>query len=267
MKKKERLKYALVTGASSGIGWHIAKLLAERGYNILAVSNQADRLELLKKNLEGAYSVYVDTFFMDLATENAALEVFRDCEKKGIEVEILVNNAGMMAYGETIHVDVRDVRSILQLHMTTPALLCRLFGERMASQGRGWILNVASISAVMPYPTISLYGPTKSFLRHFTRAIRTEMKPQGIGVTCLIPGATDTPLNETNELSYERAKRFGLVKKPEVVARKGLNALFRNRAECIPGVFNRCVVMIVPILPQFLVNLAYRIYLKRKSLK
>jgi len=250
--------YALVTGASSGIGWHMAEWLALRDYGIIAISNQADRLEELKKKLEDAYHIHVDTFFIDLAREDAAREVFQYCIKRDYDVEVLINNAGIMAYGETIHVDYEHAQSILNLHMTTPALMCRLFGEKMAMSGSGWILNVSSISAVMPYPTISLYGPTKSFLRHFTRAFRTEMKPLGVKVTCLIPGATDTPLNEANEISYERAKKFGLVKNPAHVAEKGLNALFHNRAECIPGFFNKCVIRLVPILPYSLIGQIYR---------
>ena len=266
MKRNKDPEYALVTGASSGIGWHMARMLAERGYHIFAVSNQADRLEMLRKKLEGDYHVHVHTLFMDLARENAALEVFQYSQKEGLHVEILVNNAGVMVYGETIDVNFPETRSIMQLHMTTPALMCRLFGEKMAFRRSGWILNVASISAVMPYPTISLYGPTKTFLRNFTRAIRTEMKPLGVGTTCLIPGATDTSLNDANELSYDRVKKFGLVKNPEVVARKGLQALFKNRAECIPGFFNWCIVKLVPILPYILVDLVYRkLYIKRKK--
>ena len=94
----------------------------------------------------------------------------------------------------------------------------------------------------MPYPTISLYGPAKSFIRHFTRAIRTEMKPHGIRVCCLLPGATDTSFYGENLFNITRGRKLGLVKRPETVAKAGVNALFRNRRESIPGLLNKFVV-------------------------
>ncbi len=260
------MKFALVTGASSGIGWHIAAELARRGYSIVAVSNQPERLSLLKGHLENTCKVSVETIDMDLASEGAAGRVFRFCQERNLEVEVLVNCAGILIYGETIGADPERVRSILQIHMLTPAMLCRLFGEGMAARGTGYILNVSSISAVMPYPTISLYGPTKAFLRKFTRALRFELRPLGIRVTCILPGATDTTINEGTSFRFDRGKRWGLVKKPENVAAAGIRALFRNRAEYIPGIFNKLTLWLVPFLPYFIIGLVYKwFYLSRRK--
>jgi short-subunit dehydrogenase len=251
-------KYALVTGASSGIGWHISHELAMRGYHIVAVSNQPSRLEELKNRLEESQAVKVIPINQELASEDAAQTLFNSCDSLEIQVEILVNNAGMLVYGDMAGTPTERVRSIVQLHVTTPALLCRLFGERMKARGSGHILNVSSISAVMPYPTISLYGPTKAFLRHFTRAIRTELKPFGLRVTCLIPGATDTPLNDQQPFNVDLGKRLGVVKSPEKVARAGIRALFRNRPVCIPGLLNKAIVYGLPLVPQSLIAMAYK---------
>lgn len=251
-------KFALVTGASSGIGWHFADLLAVKGYHIVAVSNQAAQLEKLKVELEEHRGVEVLTFHTDLAREEAATDVFNFCESQQLAIEVLVNNAGMLVYGEITEAGYGRSRSILQLHMLTPALLCRQFGERMKARGSGFILNVSSISAVMPYPTISLYGPTKAFLRHFTRAIRSELKPSGIAVTCLMPGATATTLYDSEPTIKAMVRLAGKPMDPYKVAQSGLRALFRNRALCIPGVLNKAIVYFSPIIPHSLISVFYR---------
>jgi short-subunit dehydrogenase len=250
--------YALVTGASSGIGWHISAALAGQGYPIIAVSNQPAELGELKKQLEQSTGVNVVTLDADLSREGSARLVYEFCEENSLKVEVLVNCAGFLIYGETAKVDPERLESILRLHMTTPALLCRLFGAGMIGRGKGFILNVSSIAAVMPYPTISLYGPTKAFLRNFSLALHTELKPLGVRVTCLLPGATDTGLYEGSNFSISKVKRLGFVKKPEKVAAAGIKALIRNRAECIPGLLNRLVVVLFPLLPRFVISMIYR---------
>ena len=250
-------KYALVTGASSGIGWKISEEIVRRGYNIIAVSNQEKELEELKFHLEESYSVQVTSLYEDLAEENAAQNVFNFCTKLGIHVDILVNNAGMLVYGDTIRTGYSTVASIIQLHVTTPTLLCRLFGEKMMERRDGYILNISSISAVMPFPTISLYGPTKTYLRFFSRALRTELKPFGINVTCMMPGPIATGFYDAANLNMRLLKIPGIVHKPELAARKGINSLFNNRAVCIPGLINKILILMVPLFPNLLISRIY----------
>jgi len=252
-------KYALITGASSGIGWHISKELAKRGYHIIAVSNQPEKLELLKKELEDTFTISVQTFSIDLSQEGAGKKVFEYCESNQLDVEVLVNNAGILVIGEVVSVDYSRAAGILQLHVNTPALLCHLFGEKMSARKSGYILNVSSISAVMPYPTISFYGPSKTFIRHFTRALRTEMKHTGVNVTCLLPGATATPLHDMHNVNIPLAMKLHVMKKPEIVAHAGVKSLFKGRAECIPGVFNKLIVFLLPLVPNFIVEWIYRL--------
>jgi uncharacterized protein len=255
---KDIPKYALVTGASSGIGWHFAEALAKKGYSVVAVSNQPAQLEDIKKRLGELYRISVITINIDLALENSAQQVFDYCNEKNLIVEILINNAGIFFFKEVAGVDYSLMKSILALHMTTPALLCRLFGEQMIQQRKGFILNVSSISAVMPYPCISLYGPTKTFLRKFTRALRTEMKCKGINVTCLIPGAVDTGLYDASQFNTLLLKKLGIMKRPDTIANAGIRALFKNRAECIPGLMNKLIILLLPILPHFIINTIYK---------
>ena len=250
--------YALVTGASSGIGWHIAKELAARGYGIVAVSNQGEQLSDLRSELEASYQINVRILDLDLAGKNAATKVFAFCQENKLEIEVLVNNAGMVVYGDVVGTDVEQVRAITNLHMHTPVLLCRLFGREMYENQKGYILNVSSISAVMPYPTIPLYGPTKAFLRKFTRALRYEMNTRNVNVSCLLPGATATALHDPEKVNFRRAIRLGVMKRPEDVAKAGVKALFNNRSVRIPGILNKLVVCFFPLIPPVLIGCIYK---------
>jgi short-subunit dehydrogenase len=250
--------YALVTGASSGLGWHLSELLAQKGYHLIAASNEPEGLDQLKMHLVANAAIKVFTVNINLAGESSARALFDYCEKLGLTVEVLVNNAGMLAYGEAYRIPYAEARDILQLHVTTPALLCRLFSDKMIKNGKGFILNVSSISAVMPFPTISFYGPTKTFLRHFTRALRTELKGMGLHVTCLLPGAMDTRLLDRYHFNRRVTRRFRILLHPREVAQAGIKALFRNRPECIPGWLNKLVVWILPVIPRSIIALIYR---------
>lgn len=250
--------YAVVTGASSGIGWYISKELAERGYSIVAISNQVNQLQDLKIELERDFQVAVITLDIDLSQPNAAATIFDFCQLQNLNVEVLVNNAGVLVYGEVINIELERAEKVLQLHMNTPALLCRLFGEQMVGKQKGYILNVSSISAVMPYPTISLYGPTKTFLRKFSRAFRTEMKGSGVHVLCLLPGATATDLYKNEKVNIPLAMKLGVMKKPEDVARISVRALFKNRGESIPGLINKLTMFFIPFIPNLFVSFIYR---------
>ena len=122
-----------------------------------------------------------------------------------------------------------------------------------------------TISSKMPYPTISIYGSTKSFIRFFTRALRFEMKPFGIHVTCLMPGATATSLYDTDDLPLNQLMSFGLMKRPETAAKSGVEALFKIRSVSIPGIFNKMVMMFIPFIPGILIDMIYQKKLKRES--
>lgn len=257
-------KYALITGASSGIGWHISKELAQKGYSIIAVSNQPELLDILKQELENAFPVSVHTVNIDLSREGAGKKVFEHCESNYLDVEVLVNNAGMLVLGQAALVDYSSAADILQLHVNTPALLCNLFGKKMSAQKTGYILNVSSISAVMPYPIISFYGPSKTFIRSFTRALRTEMQVCGINVTCLLPGATATPLYGNHKVNIPLAMKLRVMKKPESVAHAAVKSLFNGRAECIPGILNKLVVFFLPLIPAIVIEWIYRMRIKKK---
>lgn len=251
-------KAALITGGSSGIGFAIANELAKRGYSLVLVSNQQDSLERCKRVIEAKHAVSCNIFNADLTKENAAQEVFDYTRSQNLEIEILVNNAGILVFSETVEASTEEIHAILQLHVNVPTMLCRLYGNEMKKRNCGHILNVASISAVMPYPGISIYGPSKTYMRYFSRALRSEMKIYRVNVTCLIPGATSTSLYDPDKVNLQRALRLGAMKLPEYVARKAVKAMFRKKAECIPGCLNKIIVCLMPLIPMRLIFLIHK---------
>lgn len=249
---------ALITGGTSGIGYALAHELAGKGIDLVLVSNQVDLLPVCTYQIQRKYAVACIPFYCDLSREESAAEVFAFCENEKLNIDILINNAGMLLFSEVTAAPVEKVRTILQLHMNTPVMLCRLFGEKMKTAGNGYILNVSSISSVMPYPGISLYGPSKTFMRYFTRALRNEMKHTGIKITCLIPGATATGLYDPNKVNLKLAKNTGIMQNADFVARKALHALFRDKAECIPGILNKLTVWLLPLIPHAFIQFTHK---------
>lgn len=258
VENSEKHKVALITGGSSGIGLAIAHELARRNFSLLLVSNQAQQLEACKREIEQKHKVSCRFWCVDLSLQNSAQQIFDFCKAENIEVEILVNNAGMLIFSEAVSVSAERLNAILQLHVHTPTMLCRLFGEEMKKKKRGYILNVSSISSVMPYPGISLYGPSKTYMRFFSRALHNEMKIHDVHVTCLLPGATATALYDPNRVNISLAKKLGVMHEAEFVAAKAIKAMLNKKAESIPGVMNKFTMLVMPFIPSRLIYLIHK---------
>ena len=251
--------YALVTGASSGIGKELCKELADRGRSILAVSDQSEKLDHLQEEINTRFETTVITFCIDLSRPSSAEELYTWIKDQGINLDMLINNAGILYHQEFESLSKEQVEKLIHLHMTTTTLLCSYFVQQISGMNKSYILNVSSISAKMPYPTISLYGPSKDFIRQFTRALRFELRPKGVNVCCLIPGATDTSLYDLSDPDRKKAKLLGVMTCPGSVAKKAIYALFKNKAECVPGLMNRFILMITTIVPYSLISFIYRL--------
>jgi uncharacterized protein len=247
----QRLAVALVTGACSGIGRAFALRLGSLGYRLILVSNRADRLEATAREIRAAHAVAVQTIACDLARPEAAGEIHRQIGEQGLEVDILISNAGCFFFGEAVDASPERANAMLQLHVVTPSLLCRAFGREMRRRGRGHILVVSSISAWRDFPGISYYGASKKYLRGFARALRSELGVYGVQVTCLAPGPTATDLYDRNQVPVERAKRLGIMMDPAVVADAGLRAMFAGRAEIIPGLLAHAMVWLSVLVPEW----------------
>jgi short-subunit dehydrogenase len=249
---------ALVTGGCSGIGKAIAHRLGARGHALFLVSERPGPLEEAAAALRSAHGVPVEVACVDLARPGAAEEVHRRVRALGLDVEVLVSNAGIFFFGEAADATPEQANALLQLHVIAPSLLCTLFGREMRERRSGRILLVSSISAWRDFPGIAYYGSSKKYLRGFARSIRSELGVYGVTVTCLAPGPTATGLYGQDSAEVRRGRRLGLFLEPERVAESGVRALLAGRAECVPGVSSRVMAVLAAATPQWVVDLIRR---------
>ncbi len=256
--------FALVTGASSGMGLEFAKQLAKRGYNLLIVSNVPEiheAAEEIKKGLgdERVNGLEVIPLVMDLGQQSSARELYEYAHAHGIEVEVLINNAGVYHDKDILDDSEGFTSLIMNLHMYTPAMLCYLFGQDMKARGKGYILNVCSVTSKMAAQRLGTYGGTKAFLAHFTRALHIELRKYGVHVTNVSPGAVDTGLYNIKPTYTKLGKAFGIIVSPQTLVRRALRAMFRGRAKVtVPAVFWHCLTTIIQCIPTGMLRLIRR---------
>lgn len=243
------MRVALVTGASSGMGLIYSRKLAERGYDLLLVSNQTDALIQTAADIADEFGVSAIPHYQDLAVPEAASCLYDYCLAEGLEVEILVNNAGMFFFKELDCDDVPRVEKMMTLHMSTVTKLCLLFGEDMKRRGCGYILIVSSMAAKLPTPGIAVYSATKAYLKSFGKSLYFEMKPYGVGVTTVCPAAIATPLYGLNPRLMALGVKTGVIKTPEWLVKRALRGMFRRRPVIKPGLMNLYLPPMVRLLP------------------
>ena len=245
---------ALVTGGSSGIGLEFARQLAGRGCDLALVSNRADELEAAKKALEAQYGISVSILEADLARAGAAENVASWCDVEGLAPDILINDAGMFFMKYLSPEMLPKVCTMMNLHMDAATELCILLGARMKERGRGWILNVSSMTARIPAPGIAIYSATKAYLKSFGRSLSYEYRPFGVTVMTLCPSAVDTGLYPLGEGLRKVLRRIGILRSPEWLVRRALRALRHGRRCISPGVTNYLVPLLVALLPSRLID-------------
>jgi len=253
--------FAVVTGASSGIGLAISRELARRGYTLLLVSNEEEKIAAAALEIQTEFKVNALSLFMDLARRDSAEKLFEYCEKNSIKAEILVNNAGIFFFRDITNTQPERMETVIDLHVRTPSMLSRFFAAEMMRENRtGYILNMASIASWMMMPGITLYSASKSYLRCFSRAMRCETLDRGVSITTVCPGAVATGLYGLAPRYLKLGISLGIILTPERLARKAIKKMFQKKAEYIPGgLINRFFIFIVNALPEVLVR-----YLKRK---
>ena len=282
-KGEPKTHFALVTGASSGMGLEFAKQLALRDYNLLIVSNEEAihdaaekiRTEVNRINLKRAGAkapnggshkpkagVHIIPLVMDLGQQSSARELYDYTHAHGIEIEVLVNNAGVYHDRDILDDSEAFTSLIMNLHMYTPAMLCYLFGQDMKARGKGYILNVCSVTAKMAAQRLGTYGSTKAFLNNFTRALHIELKPYGVYVTNVSPGAVDTGLYSIRPWMTKLGKVLGIIASPQALVRRALRALFRGRSKVtIPAVFWHFLTFLILLIPTCVLRLIRRLKL------
>lgn len=253
---------ALVTGGNSGIGICYARRLAALGYDLLIAGLNPTRNRRAAEEIARRYGVGVRTLEIDLAREEAARELYEFTRSEGIEVEILVNNAGMFSYLDLCACPDERIRRMLLLHSYTPTLLCRLYGEEMVRRGHGHILNMSSYSLWMPWPGLALYSASKSYLRSFSVAFAKEVRERGVRVTSVCPAGVATDLYGLPPRWQRIGVRLGVLLTPDSCARRALRAMWRGRRNCVPGWWNRLFIPLCLTMPMCFLRLARKYTLK-----
>jgi uncharacterized protein len=251
--KNWRGKWALVTGASSGIGWALAEQLAADGANLVLTARRADKLTQLATDITRRYNVQAQVFPADLAKPQAANAIYRFVTEKNVPVEVLVNNAGFGAYGEFRKLETQRFLEMVQVNVGAVVHLTHLFLPAMIERRSGYILIVASTAAFQPVPYISTYAATKGFDLLFAEGIAEEVRRYGVTVCALCPGPTVSEFNMVAGQPPHMGARF---ESSEKVARVGLEALAQGKPCVISGTLNWLAVEAQRVAPRRLVTRA-----------
>ena len=255
-----RQPWALVTGGSSGMGMEYARQLAEIGCNLLLVSNQEEELQRAAEELRQGGTIQVIPHYQNLATENAAEELFAFCQSEGLLIDILINNAGMFFFEELTMENEAKALTMMRLHIVTPTKLCVVFGEEMKKRGFGYIVNMSSMAAKLPCPGIAIYSATKAYLKSFGKSLYFEMQPYGVGVTTVCPAAIATPLYKLKPSLLKLGVKIGLIGTPQWLVRKALKGMMKRKRVVKPGLMNIYLPLLIAILPHGLVNKIWQKY-------
>lgn len=249
------IRRALVTGGSSGIGLSFAKQLASCGVELLLVSNRNEELKEAANMLTRDYSVSVDTLCLDLAQTSSAMQLF----EQHFSPDLVVNNAGIFFFNDLLQTPAHKAEAMVLLHVYTLTSVCRLFAQQMAEKGGGYIVNLSSMAAWMPFPGIALYSATKAYVRTLSLSLHEEFKERNVGVTVACPGAVDTDLFGLSLPLRKLGVSLRVIIPPDTLAQQVLKGTIKGKRSIVPGFINRLFILIVGTIPQWML-----IYIRRK---
>ncbi|MEA2309955.1 MAG: uncharacterized protein QOI65_2241 [Thermoleophilaceae bacterium] len=244
---------ALVTGASSGIGAEIARELAKRGRGVTLTARRKDRLEELAKELTERHGVRAESVACDLSSPAARRRMVQTIADRGLEVEVLVNNAGFGSAGRFQELDADAELRMVRTNVEAVVDLCSSYVPDMVARGQGAVLNVASVAAYQPVPRQSTYAATKAFVLSFTEGLHVDLKGTGVTATALCPGPTKTEFGEVADIPAELFNIPGLVYSAEQMAVAGVKAMERGRRVVVPGATNLAGAVGGRLMPRALV--------------
>jgi short-subunit dehydrogenase len=242
-------QWALVTGASSGIGADIARELAARGMNVVLVARRQDRLDALAAELRRDHGVQAETDACDLAEPGVVAALFERTASREREIRVLVNNAGFGLHGMFIDQDLERITDMIRLNVLATTEMTHYFARAMADQGGGYVLQVASIAGLNPLPSYAAYAATKAYLENLSGGIAHELADRNVSVTALLPGTTWTEFFETSGQKTTLHGRLTGMSSPDV-ARIGVKAMLARRHSVIAGWRNWASIMLAKVFPR-----------------
>jgi short-subunit dehydrogenase len=247
--------YALITGASSGMGYEYAKLFARDGKNIVVLARSRDKLEGLKQDLEKQHGTKVMVLVKDLSDPKASQEVFSELEKAGISIDVLVNNAGYDVYGLFSVTDWQKEAEMIQVNILALTQLTKLFLKKMIEKKSGKILNISSMGGLIPCAWSSAYSGTKYYVLGFSNALAHELKGTGVSVTCFCPGNTRTLFFQRADAEAAKMSKRGLFSMDAATAaRHGYKALAKGKTTAAPGFLMSATMFLLRLMPRNLVT-------------
>lgn len=264
--------YALITGAAGGMGAFYAERFASLGYNLVLVDINAAGLEKVAAHVAEMVDSFADfrasaksafkvmTIAQDLSVMEAAEAIKAQTDAAGAEVEVLVNNAGLLYATGIVRTTPKRLQLMLMVHCTTMMLLCRQYVPAMQERGCGYVLNISSLAAWMPWPCIGLYSSTKRFVKAFSRSLSIECRKTGVSVTNAYFGAVDTPLVPLAPNLKKIARGLGVMIKPEHAVDCAFEACMKRRRSAMPGFINHLARIFCPLFPENILGWLYRRY-------
>lgn len=255
MGAKNKRELALITGASGGIGEQLAHCFAEGGFDLVLVARSGDKLRELAKALAGRYGVTALAMPSDLSIVANVDKLAAQLARRKLEVDVLVNNAGVLEQGAFAALDPVRQKGMIDLNITALTAMLGCFVPPMVERGHGRILNVASIAAFQPIPGLATYAATKAYVLSLSEALAEELRPNGISVTALCPGITETNMMRTAQEKNDQLQlpRF-LVGEAAQVAREGYQACMAGEAIRVPGAVNLATTLVARATPKWLVR-------------
>jgi short-subunit dehydrogenase len=244
------MEYTLITGASRGIGYEIAKIFAKKGDYLILVARQENKLRQIVKEIQNNHPIKIQTIQQDLAQSDAAEKIFGKVKEWDMHVDNLVNNAGFYIQGSFSETLWEKERELIQLQCINHTRLIKLFLPEMLERNRGRILNVCSSGSFMPGPYNAIYCASKSFFLSFSEALSEELAGTGIKVTALCPGGTNTSFQDLNNRKH---RYINPIMEAPAVAKAGYNALIKGKRVVVPGITNKMQVLALRFLPRRIV--------------
>ena len=242
-------KTALITGASSGIGYELAVLFAADGFDCILVARSHGKLQELAARLEGEHRVKTLVLAKDLSKPSAVDEIYEEVSAASMEVDVLVNNAGFPVYGLFVETDLAAELEMLQVNVVALTALTKLFVKGMVERRAGRILNLGSTAAFLPGPLMAAYYASKAYVLSFSEALAGELQGTGVTVTCLCPGPTRTGFQKRGALEDSRLVQ-GQIAGARSVAQAGYRGMMAGKTVMIPGFTNKLVPWIVRVSPR-----------------
>jgi short-subunit dehydrogenase len=244
-------EYTLITGASSGIGYEMAKILASQNHNLILIARSQDKLEKIQAKLENQYGIDVQIILYDLSEPNSAQDLFNEIQEQNFHVTGLINNAGFGNYGNFVEMPLKNDEEMIALNVTTLVGLTKLFGAEMAKSEKGRIMNVASLLSFLPFPYYSVYSATKSFVLAFTETVSAELQGTNVSVTALCPGTVETAFH-TDNMRKTNAMNANKPMSAEKVARAGVELFLNGSGKKVVGFTNWFLSNLPRVTPDIL---------------